>query len=74
MGVPALAVALLVAVVGLAIQSLASVDATTELIVEDRYPKTVAAADLRKTRAKIPGANSAWFRGSLASWSRWVWR
>lgn len=43
-----LVVSLLVAIVGLAIQSLTSVNGATVLIVEDRYPKTVAAAELRK--------------------------
>lgn len=44
-----LVVVLLVAVVGLSIQNLAAVNQTTGLIVEDRYPKTVQAAELRKT-------------------------
>lgn len=42
-------VMLLAAVVVLAIQSLATVNRDTSSIVEDRYPKSVAAAELRKT-------------------------
>ncbi|MFC4308708.1 methyl-accepting chemotaxis protein [Steroidobacter flavus] len=44
-----LVMVLLVAVVGLSIKNLATVNQTTSLIVEDRYPQSVQAAELRKT-------------------------
>jgi methyl-accepting chemotaxis protein len=44
----ALVVSLLLGVVGVALQSLSKVDATSNMIVENRYPKTVKAAELRK--------------------------